>query len=73
GPYKGKLNNSSDTITLKLPSPFDAAIQRFEYSDQWYPTTDGEGQALGIVDLGADPATWNAAENWQADPPSPGL
>ena len=73
GPYVGKLSNSSDTITLKLPAPLDAAIQRFKYSDEWYPATDGAGQSLGIVDLGADPSTWNDAENWRAAPPSPGL
>lgn len=73
GPFTGKLSNSSDTITLKLPAPLDAAIQRFKYSEAWYPTTDGQGQSLGIVDLGADPATWNVAESWQAIAPSPGL
>lgn len=73
GPYIGKLSNSSEGITIKLPAPLDAAIQRFEYSDQWYPTTDGQGQSLGIADLGADPATWNVAESWQAAAPSPGL
>jgi len=73
GPFKGKLSNSRETITLKLPSPMDGAIQRFQYSDKWYPTTDGGGHSLGVVDLGADPATWNAAENWQATQPSPGL
>ena len=73
GPYTGKLSNSSDTITLKLPAPMDAAIQRFEYSEEWYPATDGQGQSLGIVDLGADASTWNVAESWQAIAPSPGL
>jgi len=73
GPFKGKLSNRKETITLKLPTPLDAAIQRFEYNEDWYPTTDGAGQSLSVVDLGANPATWNMAENWQALPPSPGI
>jgi hypothetical protein len=72
GVYSGNLNNGGERIVLTLPWPLEAAILRFDYSDMWYPTTDGGGKSLVISDPGAPPATWGSPESWQAEAPSPG-
>lgn len=67
----GKLDNSGERIQLSLPSG-TASILDFSYSDSWYPTTDGQGAALQIVDATAAPALWDVKDGWQATAPSPG-
>jgi hypothetical protein len=57
---------------LKLALPLEAAIMRFGYSDRWYPTTDGGGESLAIVDPMADAAAWSLADSWQPADPTPG-
>jgi hypothetical protein len=72
GEYDGSLNNGGEKIVLQLPSPLEAAILRFEYSDSWYPATDGGGEALVIADPLAHPATWAWPESWRPATPTPG-
>ena len=72
GEYSGSLSNGGENIVLKLPRPLEAAILRFEYSDRWYPTTDGGGNSLMISDPAAHPATWTQPESWQPATPTPG-
>jgi len=72
GQYSGNLSNNGEDIVLNLPLPLEAAIMRFSYSDQWYPTTDGGGQSLVIVDPMAHPAAWSLADSWQPADPTPG-
>jgi hypothetical protein len=72
GEYIGELSNGGEDIVLKLPLPYDAAILRFHYNDAWYPTTDGLGNALEIIDPTAKAATWDDKESWHAALPTPG-
>jgi len=72
GQYTGGLSGGGEGIVLALPWPLDAAIMRFEYSDTWYPTTDGSGDSLTINDATVHPFLWNEPDNWHAAPPSPG-
>ena len=72
GQYTGKLNNTGEDIILKLAWPHKAAILRFDYNNTWYPSTDGGGDSLEIIDALAEPASWDKKENWQAITPSPG-
>jgi hypothetical protein len=72
GEYSGNLSNGGERIVLSLPIPLDAAILRFEYSDAWYPATDGDGSSLTINDQFAHPATLSMAESWHPAIPSPG-
>jgi hypothetical protein len=72
GEYSGSLSNGGENIVLNLPRPLEAAILRFEYSDTWYPTTDGGGNSLVIYDPAAHPATWREPESWHAAAPTPG-
>ena len=72
GEYIGNLSNGGENIVLQLPWPYEAAIMRFDYKDSWYPTTDGLGYVLEILDATAKPASWDEKESWQATFPSPG-
>jgi hypothetical protein len=69
GPYSGKLDNSSDTISLRKPDAPDTngtpyiVVDDVDYKDAapWTPAPDGTGAALQRVDLAAyadDPANW---------------
>jgi hypothetical protein len=71
GEYSGNLSNGGEKVVLSLPWPLDAAILRFEYSNTWYPATDGDGNSLVINDPLANAASWNEPENWHASTPSP--
>jgi hypothetical protein len=66
GTFLGRLGNGGDAITLRLPSPHDAAILRFAYDDAWYPTTDGGGATLTVVDTTAQRSAWKDRDNWTA-------
>ena len=72
GEYSGNLSDSGEKIVLSLPAPLDAAILRFEYSDAWYPATDGNGSSLTINDPLGDSASWSDMESWYATTPNPG-
>jgi hypothetical protein len=71
GVYSGGLSGGGEDIVLTLAWPLDAAIMRFGYSDRWYPTTDGGGQSLHIIDATAHPATWDKAASWRPAAPTP--
>jgi len=66
GEYEGSLSNGGENIVLKLAAPLEAAILRFEYNDAWYPTTDGGGYALVIIDPLVPAATWDDRDYWSA-------
>ncbi len=72
GSYTGNLSNGGEDIVLSLPWPLEAAIMRFDYVDTWYPTTDGGGAALTIIDPYGSAGNWGNATAWQAANPSPG-
>ena len=65
GEFSGKLSNGGEDILLAMPSPHQIAIQRFEYNDNWYPSTDGDGNSLVIIDPLAPAVDWSDAEAWQ--------
>jgi len=73
GQYLGGLSNGGEKLVLTLAWPLEAAVINFEFSDQWYPTTDGNGQSLESVDVTNEIDMWNHAENWQDASPSPGI
>src|SRR5690606_20695861 len=65
GGYGGKLSNGGEWITLSSPEAEALAIQRFKYSDEWWPETDGPGKSLIIIDPRVPVAAWNDASQWQ--------
>jgi len=58
------LSNGGEDILLQMPAPYDAAILRFDYNDNWYPSTDGDGASLVIADPLGRRATWDSSEAW---------
>lgn len=72
GEYTGGFGGGGEKIVLTLAWPLDAAIMRFEYDDAWYPTTDGAGHSLHIIDPKAHPAAWNEPQSWNPAFPTPG-
>jgi hypothetical protein len=63
GAYTDRLANSAEAI--QLLGSFDESILDFEYTDDWYPTTDGDGFSLVIVNPLADRNTWGEAASWR--------
>ena len=72
GEYSGNLSNGGERIVLSLPLPLDVAVLRIEYSDTWYPSTDGDGSSLTINDPLNHPAILSQSESWRPASPSPG-
>lgn len=66
GPFSGKLSNGGEDVLVLMPSPSTLAIQRFEYDDKWYPSTDGSGFSLIVVDPQAAVGEWSNPDQWQA-------
>lgn len=64
GQYVGSLDNGGETIRVETPENF--VVQEFNYSNTWYPSTDGKGDSLTINDVNADTVTWNSPTNWHA-------
>ena len=63
GSWNGQLSNGGEQLTLMAGSE---VIHRFAYDDEWYPSTDGEGFSLEIVDAShVDLARWGSAEHWR--------
>ncbi len=66
GEFTGQLDNGGERI--ELVGSVGELIHDFEYQDNWYPHTDGEGYSLVIIDADATtPLTsWNDKSSWRA-------
>ncbi|MBJ43393.1 MAG: hypothetical protein CMJ80_08985 [Planctomycetaceae bacterium] len=63
GEFDGSLSNAGETITLLVGRN---TVQQFTFDDAWYPTTDGGGYSLEIVDdLSTDVTSWSGAAGWR--------
>jgi hypothetical protein len=63
GEYAGRLDNGGER--LRLIDASNEEILDFEYS-HWFPSTDGEGFSLEIVDESATPEAWSDKTQWRA-------
>jgi hypothetical protein len=63
GVYTGTLDNGGETI--RLDDAVNEKILEFRYENQWYPSTDGMGFSLVIIDDTAPYYTWNAKPSWR--------
>ncbi len=64
GTFSGKLDNAGEQ--LKLVDGAGETILDFVYDDSWYPSTDGDGFSLEIVDAEAATEAWSTAAQWRA-------
>jgi hypothetical protein len=62
GQYEGRLENQGERVVMR--GALEEPIHDFTYSDTWYPTTDGGGDSLVVVDLLEDVDEWNSEDNW---------
>jgi len=70
GEYDGNLSNGGEEIVVR-----DArgdAVLRIEYDDAWYPTTDGLGHSLQLVDPALDPQQLSTRDAWRPSGPVDG-
>jgi hypothetical protein len=64
GQYIGALNNAGENITLV--DAIGTVIHDFEYKDDWYDITDGDGFSLTIKEPAAtDPNLWDNKKGWR--------
>jgi len=73
GQYEGKLANGGED--LRVVDLQTGSLADFAYDDAWYPSTDGQGQSLVLVDPEhVDPgqlgqkASWRASARWGGSP-----
>lgn len=62
GSYSGRLANDGERLVLRAPDGL--IVHDFEYRDDWWPASDGEGASLEIVDLELPPESWGEATSW---------
>jgi hypothetical protein len=58
-----RLGNGGDH--LQLEGAAHEPILDFDYSDNWYPTTDGQGFSLQIVDENLPTSAWGLKSSWR--------
>jgi len=64
GPYTGRLNDGGEEI--ELVDAIGRTIHEFDYKDDWYDITDGEGFSLTIKDpTSGDPTSWDEKSGWR--------
>ena len=67
GTYTGSLDNAGEKIELEDRT--NSTILDFEYDDEWFPATDGQGYSLTIKDpANADLDSWPGKDSWRASP-----
>lgn len=64
GVFTGSLNNMGEQVALV--GPLNEPILDFEYGGSWYPTADGLGFSLVIINPLAPLDSWNYKSSWRA-------
>jgi hypothetical protein len=68
GTFTGRLDNSGETLALRLPPPFDANVLTFSYDVGWQPSASGRGKSIVVVNPQGKAATWGDASTWTFSP-----
>ena len=63
GVWTGSLDNNGER--LQLMDAIGENILDFDYEDDWYPSTDGRGCSLAVVDERAAPDAWDRKTQWR--------
>jgi hypothetical protein len=64
GVYDGSLDNSGETLALRLPSPWDANVLWFRYESTW-AETNGTGYSLELVSRGTAFDQFGESTSWK--------
>ncbi|MDG2123228.1 MAG: CotH kinase family protein, partial [Verrucomicrobiales bacterium] len=70
GEYTGNLANGGEKI--QLDDTTGNPLLFFDYSDNWFELTDGDGFSLVLRDTSAPVYTFGQIDQWAPAPPSPG-
>ncbi len=63
GQWSGGLGNGGKMVTVENVG---VLLQQFTYDDAWYPSTDGDGRSLQMVDpTNPDLSAWSDAGSWR--------
>jgi hypothetical protein len=65
GTYEGRLSDSGEKIKLGYDLTNMTALASFDYEDDWYPSTDGEGFSLVLNDSQSAASTWDSKTSWR--------
>ncbi|WP_246046722.1 lamin tail domain-containing protein [Pontiella desulfatans] len=65
GEYEGRLSDSTEEVELGYVPTNMARLAIFDYEDDWYPCTDGEGFSLVLKDAQSAPSSWDAKTAWR--------
>jgi len=66
GQFTGKLSDNGELVVVKLPEPYSTALTRFDYRPDWFPSTNGGGRSLVIINPTAAASTWDSRWSWRA-------
>ena len=67
GTYTASLDNAGEKIEFEDRT--NSTIQEFEYDDEWFPATDGQGYSLTIKNPDStDLDSWSRKDTWRASP-----
>ncbi|MFT4546544.1 MAG: hypothetical protein ACI9MB_000487 [Verrucomicrobiales bacterium] len=62
GSWSGSLSNSGERIALEQNGQ---TVLDFTYKDSWFPSTDGTGPSLTIIDEQVHPLLWDDRDSWR--------
>ncbi|MFM7179861.1 MAG: lamin tail domain-containing protein [Verrucomicrobiales bacterium] len=72
GVFEGSLSDGGEPLLLAYDTPDRIALADFDYEDDWYPCTDGEGYSLVLKDPLSPPASWDTKWAWSYSPMTDG-
>ena len=61
GTWSGELRDDTSTLRIEFKQETE---QQFTYQSDWYPTSNGAGYSLEVVNLGD--LDWSSASHWRA-------
>jgi hypothetical protein len=65
GTYTGLLSDRGEKLKLGYGPTNMLPLVSFDYEDDWYPSTDGEGFALVLDDPQSALSTWDSKQAWR--------
>ena len=63
GEYTGQLSNAGERLVLR--DRWGDVLSEFEYRDDWYPHTDGDGYSLTVVDPSSVSGDASSSSYWR--------
>jgi hypothetical protein len=64
GTYSGRLSDGGEKIKMGYGLTDLLPLASFDYEDDWFPCTDGEGFSLVLNDPQSDPVSWDSKAAW---------